>query len=346
HAGFHIWTGYSPHSNASWPNLVAEWLRVKDDPLMRQTFINTTLGEPYEDAGEFALNEKSLISRAEVWVAEVPDGVVLITVGVDTQDNRFEITVLGWGANEECWVIAHDMIFGDLETAEPWGRLDAYLKQVWRRADGRGLVASAVCIDSGGHHTNKVYEFSKERIGRRIWAIKGESVTGGKRNPVWPVRKVTHRTKKTFRPVILGVNSAKDDIRQRLHIEPDPGGASVAACIHFPSFLDLHYYSQLLAESLVRKESGGQVYRVWELRPGRANEALDCMVYGYAALKGLIHHGLKLNRLAERAVADLSFMQPPPDKTEEKPDFSEPGVIIPEPIRVKNIASLAKRLPR
>ncbi|UMR99577.1 phage terminase large subunit family protein [Escherichia coli] len=346
HAGFHIWTGYSPHSNASWTELVADWLRVKNDPLMRQTFINTTLGEPYEDAGEFALTEKGLISRAEVWVAEVPDGVVLITIGVDTQDNRFEITVLGWGMNEECWVIAHDMIFGDLETAEPWGRLDAYLKQVWRRADGRGLVASAVCMDSGGHHTNKVYEFSKERIGRRIWAIKGESATGGKRNPVWPVRKVTYRTKKTFRPVILGVNSAKDDIRQRLHIEPDPGGAPVASCIHFPSFLDLHYYSQLLAESLVRKESGGQMYRVWALRPGRANEALDCMVYGYAALKGLIHHGLKLNRLAERAGTDLSFMQPPPDKPEEKTDFSEPGVVIPEPVKAKKIASLAKRLPR
>lgn len=67
HAGFHIWTGYSPHSNASRPNLVAEWLRVKDDPLMRQTFINTTLGEPYEDAGEFAMSEQRLIARVEVW---------------------------------------------------------------------------------------------------------------------------------------------------------------------------------------------------------------------------------------------------------------------------------------
>ncbi|HFP0663352.1 TPA: terminase gpA endonuclease subunit, partial [Escherichia coli] len=175
HAGFHIWTGYSPHSNASWPNLVAEWLRVKDDPLMRQTFINTTLGEPYEDAGEFAMSEQRLIARVEVWGAEVPHGVLLLTAGVDTQDDRFEITVLGWGMNEECWVIAHDVIFGDLETEEPWERLDAYLKQVWRRADGFGLTVSAVCHDSGGHHTNKVYEFSKARIGRRIWATKGES---------------------------------------------------------------------------------------------------------------------------------------------------------------------------
>ncbi|EON4780826.1 terminase gpA endonuclease subunit, partial [Escherichia coli] len=242
--------------------------------------INTTLGEPYEDAGEFAMSEQRLIARVEVWGAEVPYGVLLLTAGVDTQDDRFEITVLGWGMNEECWVIAHDVIFGDLETEEPWERLDAYLKQVWRRADGFGLTLSAVCHDSGGHHTNKVYEFSKARIGRRIWATKGESATGGKRNPVWPTRSVSSRNRKSFRPVILGVNSAKDDIRHRLHIEPDPAGAPAAGCIHFPSFLDLHYFSQLLSERLVRKENGGQVYRVWELSAGRANEALDCMVYG------------------------------------------------------------------
>ncbi|MCV5761347.1 phage terminase large subunit family protein, partial [Escherichia coli] len=87
---------------------------------MRQTFINTTLGEPYEDAGEFAMSEQRLIARVEVWGAEVPYGVLLLTAGVDTQDDRFEITVLGWGMNEECWVIAHDVIFGDLETEEPW----------------------------------------------------------------------------------------------------------------------------------------------------------------------------------------------------------------------------------
>ncbi|MCV5863024.1 phage terminase large subunit family protein, partial [Escherichia coli] len=88
-----------------------------------------------------------------------------------------------------------------------------------------GLTLSAVCHDSGGHHTHKVYEFSKARIGRRIWAPKGESATGGKRNPVWPTRSVSSRNRKSFRPVILGVNSAKDDIRHRLHIEPDPAGA-------------------------------------------------------------------------------------------------------------------------
>jgi phage terminase large subunit GpA-like protein len=74
-----------------------------------------------------------LLARREVFPAIVPDGVALLTAGVDTQDDRFEITITGWGRDEESWSVAHDVIYGDLETDEPWKRLDAYLKQIWRR---------------------------------------------------------------------------------------------------------------------------------------------------------------------------------------------------------------------
>ena len=88
HAGFHIWTAYSLFPKAAWPNLVAEWLEVKDDPNQLQTFINTVLGEPYEDRGERALKEDRLLARCERFAAEVPDGVAVITAGVDVQDDR------------------------------------------------------------------------------------------------------------------------------------------------------------------------------------------------------------------------------------------------------------------
>lgn len=331
HAGFHIWAGYSLFPNAAWKYLVAEWLRVKDDPLMRQTYINLVLGEPYEDRGEKALNERALAERCEVYAAEVPDGVAVLTAGIDTQDNRFEIEVTGWGKNEESWSIAYDVIEGDLETDEPWKRLDTYLKQIWRRADGRGFTIMAACMDSGGHHTQKVYEFAKERLGRRIWAIKGESARGGKRSPVWPTRKPSNRQKSTFKPIILGVNAAKDSIRSRLHIDPPAPSEASSGYMHYPTDRDLGYFSQLLSERSVVKVSGGQKYRVWELLPGRANEALDCRVYSYAALCGLMHMGLKLNALADSITINPDRLLPPSDKTEEKPSLRLPGVIISEP---------------
>ncbi|WP_343618798.1 phage terminase large subunit family protein [Ralstonia sp.] len=344
HAGFHIWAGYSLFPNASWRNLVAEWLEVKDDPLARQTFINLVLGETYEDRGDRALKEDRLVARCEVWPAEVPDGVAVITVGVDTQDDRFECEVVGWGRNEESWSIAHEVIEGDLETPEPWERLDAFLKRIWHRADGRGFEATAVCMDSGGHHTQKVYDFSKERLGRRVWAIKGESAVGGKRNPVWPTKKPSRRTKASFRPVILGVNAAKDTIRNRLHID-QPG----AGYMHFPTDRDINYFAQLTAERLVVKVSNGQRYRVWDLPPGRANEALDCRVYAYGALCGLFHLGLKLNQRADDVAPPIVIQVPQSAEeavadAEEKPAWV-PGLqpapaVITQPVK----KSLASRL--
>ena len=331
HAGFHIWAGYSLFPNASWQNLVAEWLRVKDDPLLRQTFINLVLGEPFEDRGEKALNENKLVARCEVWPAKVPYGIGVITIGVDTQDYRFECETVGWGANEESWSIDHEVIEGDMETPDPWNRLDAYLKKIWRRADGRGFEAMAVCVDSGGHHTQKVYDFCKARLGRRVWAIKGESAIGGKRSPVWPTKKPSSRTKATFRPIILGVNAAKDSIRSRLHIEKHGPGY-----MHFPVDRDINYFAQLTSERSVRKYSGGQYYRVWELPSGRANEALDCRVYAYAALCGLLHFGLKLNRRVESAAA-LNTVEV--EQIANVEPASQPQIPSSQPIKKKSLIS-------
>jgi phage terminase large subunit GpA-like protein len=314
HAGFHIWAGYSLFPNACWSNLVAEWLRVKDDPLARQTFINLVLGEPYEDRGDRALSEARLAARTEVWSAEVPDGAGVLTAGLDVQDDRVEAETIAWGHNEESWSVDHAVFEGDPESAELWARVDAYLKRIWRRADGRGFEVMAACIDSGGHHTQKVYEFAKARLGRRVWAIKGESARGGARSPVWPTKRPSSRTKATFRPVIIGVNAAKDVIRDRLRREPeeDNGVASYpAGYMHFPSDRDINYFAQLIAERSVTKIANGQKFRVWELPPGRANEALDIRVYGYAALCGLMHMGLKLNRRVEQVKADPSQLVEP-----------------------------------
>ncbi len=331
HAGFHIWAGYSLFSNAAWPNLVEEWLDVKDDPLMRQTFINLVLGEDYEDRGDRALSESRLAARTEVWDAEVPDGVGIVTVGGDVQDDRIELETIGWGRNEESWSIDHAVFEGDPESADLWKRVDEYLKRVWRRADGRGFAVSAACIDSGGHHTQKVYEFAKARLGRRVWAIKGESARGGARSPVWPTKRPSSRTKSTFRPVIIGVNAAKDVIRHRLRQDPEEANGVVVSYppgyMHFPSDRDINYFAQLIAERSVTKVSGGQQYRVWELPPGRANEALDIRVYGYAALCGLMHMGLKLNRRVEAVEIDpTQLVEPAP---------TEPAVMDLDVVRIE-----------
>lgn len=340
HAGFHIWAGYSLFPNAAWPNLVAEWLRVKDDPLARQTFINLVLGEPYEDRGERSLNEAKLAARTELWAAEVPDGVAVVTAAGDVQVDRVELETVGWGRNEERWSLDHAVFEGDPDSDELWARVDAYLKRLWVRADGRRFEVMAACIDSGGHHTQKVYEFCKARLGRRIWAIKGESARGGARSPVWPTKKPSSRTKASFRPVIIGVNAAKDVVRARLHLdEPGPG------YMHYPADRDINFFAQLVSERSVTKILNGQKFRIWELPPGRANEALDLAVYSYAALCGLLHFGLKLNKRADELAIAPAYVELPEEEAAavENPPAWVPGVVkeptvITQPVK-KTLAS-------
>lgn len=326
HAGYQASKLFSPWQKDKPSDIAEKYLKAKGDPDKELAWWNTQMGLPHRPNYGKRLPVDVLLARREVFSAEVPDGVAVLTAGIDTQNDRLEVEVVGWGKDEESWSVAFDVIEGDLETAEPWLRLDAYLKQVWRRADGRGFTIMAACHDSGGNHTQKVYEFSQERLGRRIWAIKGESATGGKRSPIWPNKRPTSKTRAKFRPIILGVNSAKDSIRSRLHIEqPGPG------YMHFSTDRDMGYFTQLTAERLVMKESAGQRYSVWELPPGKANEALDCRVYAYAALCGLFHAGLKLNAKAIALENNPDTLLPPAPEPEEKQDLRLPGVIITEP---------------
>jgi phage terminase large subunit GpA-like protein len=294
HAGFQASKLYSPWTRDRPADIAARWIGAQGDEERLQAWWNTQMGVPYRPSTGRALRVDTLAARGEVWDAAVPDGVALLTVGADVQDYRVELETVGWGRNEESWSVDYHVIDGEFSSAETQAQVDAYLRTIWQRADGRPFEVMATCIDSGGHHTQAVYEFCKARIGRRIWAIKGESARSGERNPVWPAKRPTSRTKKTYRPVILGVNAAKDTIRQRLLME-----GSGAGYMHFPADRDIGYYAQLTAERIVVKESGGRRYRVWELPAGRANEALDCRVYAYGALCGLLHFGLQLNRRAE-----------------------------------------------
>ncbi len=357
HASFHIWAGYSLHVNASWGKLAAEWLDVKSDPLRRQTFVNLVLGEPYEDRGDKALSERMLVARAEVWAAEVPDRVAVITASGDVQDDRVELEIVGWGANEERWSIAHEVIEGDPDSPELWAQVDAYLKRKWHREDGRELAVMAACIDSGGHHTQKVYDFCKARLGRRIWAVKGESARGGARSPVWPTKKPSARNKQSFRPIIIGVNAAKDVIRGRLALDQPKPDEACPGYMHYPADRDINFFAQLIAERLTTKTVNGQRFRVWELPPGRANEALDLAVYSYAALHGLMHFGLKLNKRAEALDAkepqgatlaalpapDLVVPAEAPEPPKETP-ARVPGVLIKTDQAARKGRSFAGRL--
>jgi phage terminase large subunit GpA-like protein len=306
HAGFQASKLFSPWANDAPPKIAAKFLAAVDED-GKQTFYNTQLALTYRKNMGKALTADALLERRQLWAAEIPDGVAMLTAGIDVQDFRVEIEIVGWGRDEESWSIAYEVIDGEFDDPKTQAALDEFLMRRWLRADGRPFAISAACIDTGGHHTNAVYDFAKARLGRSIWGVKGESARSGQRNPVWPTKRPSARSKKTYRPVIIGVNAAKDTIRGYLQKERPGHGY-----MHFSVDRDAGYFAQLTAEQIEIKEQGGQKFRVWVLPAGRANEALDCRVYAYAALHGLMHRGFKLNREAEKVGAQMTVTPHPP----------------------------------
>ncbi len=171
------------------------------------------------------------------------------------------------------------------------------------------MIVKALCVDSGGHNTEEVYKFCRPRISRNVWAIKGANDRPGQKSPLWPIPKIERGvTRKTgYRPVIIGTGSAKEAIYQRLGLDtPGPGYC------HFPTprmieregvvgtLYNEAWFEQLTAEKQVLEKKHGFSYTRWILPKGRANEALDCRVYAYAALAGLYAtRKLSLDRIAQ-----------------------------------------------
>lgn len=272
-AGFHLNALYSPW--ARWPELVREFLEAKGNPERLKVFVNTVLGETWEEAGE-RVSTESLAARKHAYRAQVPEGVGLLTAGVDVQGDRLEIKVKGWGRGEESWLVHWEQLFGDPGREEVWQQLEELLTREWKHEGGAVLRIMAACIDSGGHHTENVYRFVKPRQSRKVWAVKGSSQPG---RPL--VGRPSRANKHGVKLLPIGTDTAKDAIFTRLKVlEPGP------LYMHFPEWLDDEYFAQLTSEKVVTRYVKGRPIRSYEKTRPR-NEALDLEVYAMAALVSL-----------------------------------------------------------
>lgn len=271
-----------------WSKVCLSFLESKDDPQRLQVVYNTLFGKLWEDRGDTVGDDEMLARREDYGTredgtpVELPDGALVVTVGVDTQDNRLEYEVVGHGRWGETWGVEKGVIMGRPDTDEVWERLDGVVSHVWRWRDGRGVKASVTCVDSGGHYTQEVYERCRERQTARVFAIKGK---GGEGIPYTSVpTKVSIRDKRrTCWLYTVGVDAGKALIMSSLKVqEPGP------KYCHFPrgKGYDEAYFAGLLSERLVLSTAPtGNRWR-WEKIPGHErNEALDCRNYALAALE-------------------------------------------------------------
>lgn len=302
--GFHLNELYSPWST---PARMAEaFVEAKRSPETLKTWINTSLGETWEEDAE-KVDHHSLASRLEDWGKAAPEPVLVVTCGIDIQADRAEIERVGWSADEQSWSLDYQVIWGDPTSPMFWQNIDDYLLTPSPRVDGVSVEVMATCIDTG-FHTQKVYEFAGPRFRRGVYAVKGLSRPG---TPIWS-KKPSKQNRGAVRLFTIGVDAAKDLIYQRLGQATEGPGYC-----HFPTGRDFGYFEMLTAEKVRTKYSKGFPQRVYELPSGKRNEALDCRVYAYAAF--LQTHA------RWRYLAQQQHLKAAPRKMADMPDTTAPA---------------------
>ncbi|MEC1744131.1 phage terminase large subunit family protein [Schinkia azotoformans] len=275
--GFHLNELLSPWRR--WGEVITSFLRAKKKGTEAlKVWTNTSLGEPWEEEGQ-KIDDDSLFGRREDYEADVPDGVKILTAAVDVQDDRFEIEVVGWGIGRESWGIEYHIIHGDLKQERIWNELDDYLKKTWAKKDGKQFAIACTCIDSGGHFTQEVYRFTKDKLARMVYAIKGASAQKGEYVPLIAGTTKTKVLKTLL--VSLGVNDGKSRVMSSLNVE-DFG----PNYCHFPvgRGYEKIYFKSLTAEKLETRYEKGIPYQQWVKIRAR-NEAFDLRVYNTAAIE-------------------------------------------------------------
>jgi phage terminase large subunit GpA-like protein len=296
HAGFHLSEMFSPFS--SWHQLAKDFLEQKRYREQLRTFINQRLGETFVEDRAYELDDDDLMTRVEKYptiqkadtaIVQVPEGVLVMTVATDTQADRLESIVMGWGLRGESWIIDRHITYGSPERDATYEALDEYLSKVWMHETGLRLTRgsrhgiAAELIDAG-YATENVYRYVKRhQRRRRILAIKGDDgmakgfIPGG----------IKYEKRLGARFALVGVDAIKVRLFDRLNVrKAGPNEHQEPGLMHFPEHVANHeFFEQLTAEKRIRildKRSG--FYKAkWVLKEGRRNEVLDCVVYNIAA---------------------------------------------------------------
>ena len=286
HVGFHIWAAYSYSPNAEWSNLAEEFELSKHDPEQLKTWINTTLGETWEDeyaskVGADALMERAAEAKYEVTVP--PAEALVLCMGCDVQDDRLSMSVFGFGRNEEMFLVDRKVIYGSPARADLWKQMDEVLMGKYVSQDGFELKIESAAIDTGGHYTQETYQYVRERSQLGLIGIKGIGQKGKPPLGKPTTQDITFSGKALRRGVKLfpvGVDVIKTTLHNKLKNAEKGEGY-----IHFYPTITHDYFEELTAERQVLRYKHGYQERVWMKKSNARNEALDEMVYSWAAFE-------------------------------------------------------------
>lgn len=285
--GYHVSSLYSPVGWYSWEDILKDYFKAYKNPLLLKVFVNTVLGEEWEEKGESPDHEK-LYERRELYETTpegeliVPNNVLFITAGVDVQKDRFEIEVRGWGRGKRSWSLEYIVISANTDQIENYSKLRSVLDKQYLHESGVRLPITTMAIDTG-YNTQVVYNFCRKFPSTRVMAVKG--VSG--QSTILSIPKAVdvyhdgRRSRRSLKLWSVGVSVIKQELYGWLKLEIESGEIP-EGYIFFP-YYEEEYFRQLTSEYLVKiRDKRGRTSYQWKKHRER-NEGLDVAVYNRAA---------------------------------------------------------------
>lgn len=325
--GFHLSALYSPVGMLSWSTCMLDYQEAQHDPQKLRAWTNTVLGETFAEKSERPEWEKLFFRRGGYELGSVPEGVLLITAGVDVQKDRLEVEVVGWGRGRESWSINYYTFPGDTAdlNGEAWNGLRDLLSAGFVHPTGVVMRIKCAAIDCG-YNTTTVYNFARAYVAPDVIVIKGEDSRSqilGQAGAVDIALPDGRRLKRALKRYPVGVSVLKKELYAWLKLERGDGatGFPPGYC-HFPDYGE-EYFRQLTAEKYVTRESRTTRKITGEWRKDRErNEALDCRIYARAAAAMLridLFTGPEWDRLELSLGAIRTPTSPPTGKSTNTP---------------------------
>lgn len=275
-----------------WLDLVRMWLDAQGDTARLKTFVNDRLAQVWEDPAMRAVRHNVIADRAELYALRTaPRGVLAITAGVDTQDNRLAVHIVGWGRGLSAWTLDYVELMGDPAEGDVWAQLTDLLNRPIATAAGGWLPIEAVAIDAGGHRTEAVKHYVRQRMVRRPLCIFGAVPNNAPVLSKAKLQDVTWKGRNDKRGVHVfhvGTVGIKHLLYSRLSTDSDR--EPDARQVRFSGELPREFFTGLVSETY------NPTRNRFEKRSGARNEPLDTWVYAYAATH---HPELRLHRASK-----------------------------------------------
>jgi phage terminase large subunit GpA-like protein len=293
--GYHLSALYSPVGWFSWLQVARQWEDAVDDADKRKTFINTVLGEEWEEEADAVPDWQRLYERREAWHhATVPERGLFLTAGADVQADRIEVDVWAWGRQLESWLVEHIVISGRTTEQTTWNGLTELLGRTWEHATGRRLSLQRLAVDTGAF-TSEVYSWLRNQDRGSVLGVKGVPaydrlvpVSGPTRIEVMPNGE---RLRRGINLWTVSVSYFKKELYRYLKLDKPTdeqlaqGLRFPAGYVHLPLSASDEWAQQLVSEQqvIVRNRHGFATRTEWRQLRAR-NEAMDCRVYARAAV--------------------------------------------------------------